>query len=366
MKNLITQLSRFFVGALFIFSGLIKLNDPIGFAYKLEEYFGVFNLPFLMPYVLSIALFLLFLEVILGVMLLLGYGSKFTILSLLVLILFFTFLTFYSAQFNKVTDCGCFGDAIPLTPWQSFFKDLILLILIVVVLINQSIIKPIFTNKVCKAIIILSLLGCAFFAYYVLYNLPIKDFRAYKVGTNITQGMSIPEGAPKSEVEMVFVYKVNGQLQEFTTEQIMSGNYPEDAEFVDRKDKIIKEGYIPPIKDFTMIYENTDYKEEYLAAPKVLMVTSYDLTKAHPNGLSKLNELFNVASQNGYEVMGLTGSEPTVIKELSEKHQIPFDFFFCDPTAVKTIERADPSIVLMKKGTITQKVHWRNIDQINW
>lgn len=129
MKYLI-HLSRILVGALFIFSGLIKLNDPVGFSFKLEEYFGatVMDLPFLAPYALMIAVIVVVFEVLLGVFLLIGYMPKFTVWSLLGMIVFFTFLTFYSAYYNKVTDCGCFGDAIKLTPWESFTKDIILLV----------------------------------------------------------------------------------------------------------------------------------------------------------------------------------------------------------------------------------------------
>ena len=134
MKNAITQFSRIFVGILFIISGLIKLNDPVGFSYKLAEYFSepVFNLPIFVPFALAIALFLVILEVVLGVMLLIGYKTKFTVWSLLILIVLFTFLTFYSAYFNVVKDCGCFGDALKLTPWESFTKDVVLLVFILI------------------------------------------------------------------------------------------------------------------------------------------------------------------------------------------------------------------------------------------
>ena len=134
MKNILTQFSRLFVGILFIISGLIKLNDPVGFSYKLAEYFSapVFNMPFLEPFALAIALFLVILEVILGVLLLIGYKTKFTIWSLLILIVLFTFLTFYSAYFDVVKDCGCFGDALKLTPWLSFTKDVVLLFFILI------------------------------------------------------------------------------------------------------------------------------------------------------------------------------------------------------------------------------------------
>ena len=150
--NLLVQFCRWFVGILFIFSGLVKLNDPVGFSFKLDEYFSgaVLGLEFLQPFVLPIAIFLVILEVILGLMLLIGFQKKFTVWSLLLMILFFTFLTFYSAYFNKVTDCGCFGDAIPLTPWQSFGKDVLLLFMIVILFMNVRLIQPLFKKFTIK------------------------------------------------------------------------------------------------------------------------------------------------------------------------------------------------------------------------
>jgi uncharacterized membrane protein YphA (DoxX/SURF4 family) len=218
MKNIITQFSRIFVGILFIISGLIKLNDPLGFSYKLEEYFSepVFNMPFFVPYVLAIALFLVILEVVLGVMLLIGYKSKFTIWSLFLLIVMFTFLTFYSAYFDVVKDCGCFGDALHLTPWQSFTKDIVLLFFILILFFNQKLIKPLFSNTVQNILALASIFLCSFMGYWVLNHLPLKDFRPYKVGTNIKKAMEIPEGAAKSVVEMVFIYNVNGVNKEYT------------------------------------------------------------------------------------------------------------------------------------------------------
>lgn len=197
MKNIITQFSRIFVGVLFIISGLIKLNDPVGFSYKLAEYFSepVFNMPFLEPFALGLAIFLVILEVVLGVMLLVGYRATLTIWALLLLIVFFTFLTFYSAYFDVVKDCGCFGDALHLTPWQSFTKDVVLLFFILILFINQKLIKPLFATPKTNFAVYASVLLCSLMAVWVLNHNPIKDFRPYKVGTNIEKGMEIPEGA---------------------------------------------------------------------------------------------------------------------------------------------------------------------------
>lgn len=366
MRNIITQISRFLVGILFIISGLIKLNDPVGFSYKLEEYFNanVLNMEFLIPYALLIACFVVIFEVVLGVMLLLGFKPKFTIWSLLAMIVFFTFLTFYSAYFNKVTDCGCFGDALKLTPWESFTKDVILLFFILILVVNQKYIKPLLAQVPMNFAVFATYSLCLFMAYYVLQHLPIKDFRAYKVGTNIQKGMEIPEGAPKSEYEMVFVYNVNGVDTEFTEAQIMSGDYPQDAEFVDRKDKLIKEGYVPPIHDFSMEKDGNDYTEEILNEPKVILLISYDLNKSKEKGMEKLEEFHKTASAKGYHVIGMTSSGEEVIQKYKKQYGLTFDYYFCDATTLKTIERANPSIVVLEKGTIIQKEHFNDIDKV--
>lgn len=365
MKNIITQFSRLFVGVLFIISGLIKLNDPVGFSYKLAEYFSepVFNMPFLEPLALGLAIFLVILEVVLGVMLLVGYKSKLTIWFLLLLIIFFTFLTFYSAYFDVVKDCGCFGDALHLTPWQSFTKDIVLLFFILILFINKKLVKPLFLNKnVTNIITLASIVLCVFMAVWVLNHNPIKDFRPYKVGTNIEKGMEIPEGAPKSVVEMIFIYKVNGVDKEFTEKDL--ANIPEGATFVDRKDKVITEGYIPPIHDFTMVKDDSDYKEELLKEPKLLIFVTYDLALSHPEGMKKLEGLSKAAKAKGYKVIAMTASGADEIAKAKKQYGLDVDFYFCDATALKTVERANPSIVVVQNGTIIQKVHYNDTDDL--
>lgn len=365
MKNIITQFSRIFVGILFIISGLIKLNDPVGFSYKLAEYFSepVFNMPFFEPYSLTIALILVILEVVLGVMLLIGHNSKFTILNLLIMIVLFTFLTFYSAYYNVVKDCGCFGDALKLTPWQSFTKDVVLLFFILILFINQKLVKPLFIIKTQNKILYGSLITCIILAFWVLNHLPIIDFRPYKVGNNIQKGMEIPEGAPKSVVEMIFIYKVNGVNKEFSEKDLMA--LPEGAEFVDRKDKVISEGYVPPIHDFSMTKNDSDYKDELLLEPKLLMFVAYDVKKSSKDGMLKLEKLHQEAKNKGYKVIGMSGSSADDIAVAKKEYGLTFDFYFCDATPLKTIERANPSIVILEKGTIKQKVHHNDINNLN-
>ena len=364
MKNLITQFSRIFVGILFIISGLIKLNDPIGFSYKLAEYFSepVFNMPIFVPFSLAIALFLVILEVVLGVMLLIGYKTKFTVWSLLLLIVMFTFLTFYSAYFNVVKDCGCFGDALKVTPWQSFTKDVVLLFFILILFFNNKLIKPLFSNNLQNILFYGTIVLCSFMGFWVLNHLPLIDFRPYKVANNIQLGMQIPDGAEKSVVEMVFIYKVDGLDKEFTEKDLM--NIPESAVFIDRKDKVIKEGFVPPIHDFTMEKDGTDYKDELLAEPKLMIITAYDLNSSDKDGMSKMEKLNQEAKAKGYKVIGMTASSAEEIAATKKQFGLTFDFYFCDAITIKTIERANPSIVILNKGTVLQKVHHNDITDL--
>jgi len=245
MKYLI-HICRILVGALFIFSGLIKLNDPLGFSYKLQEYFSaeVLDLPVFEPYALGIAVFVVVLEVVLGVFLLIGYKKKFTVWSLLAMIIFFTFLTFYAAYYDKVKDCGCFGDFLKLKPWESFYKDLILLILILVLVFGLKHIKPLFGKFPTTLLALLGFIGSLWFGYHVLMHLPTWDFRAYAEGKNIADGMITPPDAPKAIQEFTWTFNVNGEEKEIVT----NGSYPtvEGGEYVGVKTKIIEEGYDPP------------------------------------------------------------------------------------------------------------------------
>ncbi|MGL2993469.1 BT_3928 family protein [Flavobacterium sp. TSSA_36] len=365
MRQLLTHFSRLFVGTLFIISGLIKLNDPLGFSYKLVEYFSeaVFNVPFLAPFALAIALFLVVLEVVLGVMLLLGFQVKVTIWSLLGLIVVFTFLTFYSAYFDVVKDCGCFGDALKLKPWETFAKDIVLLVFILILYFNQNGIRPLFGVGVQKSIVLLSFVLCCFMGYWVLHHLPLKDFRPFKVGANILEGMEIPNNAPKSVVEMVFIYNVNGVKKEFTEKNLMQ--IPAGAVFVDRIDKVITEGYVPPIHDFTMEKDGEDFKDRFLSESKLLLVVAYDLESADVAGMKKLAALHQKALTKGYTVIGLTASSPEQIAAAKQQFGLGFDFYFCDGIALKTVERANPSIVLVSKAVVLQKVHYNDIEDLN-
>lgn len=363
--KIIVQISRILVGVLFIISGLIKLNDPLGFSYKLEEYFGadVLNLPFLEPYALAISIFVVVFEVVLGVFLLIGYKPKFTIWSLLGMIVFFTFLTFYSAYFDKVRDCGCFGDALKLTPWESFTKDIILLALILVIFFGIKHVKPIFKRLGVTLVAFLSFIFCLWFGYHVLMHLPTVDFRAYKIGNNIQEKMATPPDAPKPVIEYHWRFNINGEEKVITT----NGSYPEvDGEYVSVEYKTIEEGYVPPIQDFSIESGDENLTQQFLSEPKLVFVVIYDISKSEQEGLEKLKSMADRASSKGYKVIGLTSSGDDAKAHLKDEYKLDFDFYFCDQKVLKTIVRANPGVVVLNKGTVKQKVHWNDIEDLNF
>jgi len=364
--KILTIISQIFVGGLFIFSGFIKLNDPVGFSFKLTDYFAedVLNMEFLSPYALWMAVFLVILEVILGVMILLSLLKKPVLWSLLGLIVFFTFLTFYSAYFNKVTDCGCFGDFWKLTPWESFWKDIILLVAILILFMGIKNIKPILPQKANIAITTVSLLACIFFGRNVLNHLPVFDFRAYKIGTNIMDGMTIPPDAPRPVFEYVWIFDVNGEDVEITTQD---ANYPEveGGTYKSVTSKIIEEGYEPPIHDFSIeSLDGEDVMEMMMEEEKLIMVIIYSLDKVEEEGLLKVKSFTDKAIDAGYKVIGLSSSDPQDLKDLSAVMEFNFDFYLTDETALKTTLRSNPGVMKVEKGTITDKKHYNDFDTI--
>jgi uncharacterized membrane protein YphA (DoxX/SURF4 family) len=362
MKYII-HISRFFVGALFIFSGFIKLNDPLGFSYKLEEYFSseVLNIPVLEPFALGIAIFVVVFEVVLGVFLLVGYKPKFTVWSLLGMIVFFTFLTFYAAYFDKVKDCGCFGDFLKLTPWQSFTKDVVLLVFILVLFFGVRHIKPLFSKLGVTVVALLSFVASLWFGYHVLMHLPTIDFRAYKVGNNILDEMSIPENAKKPIIEYTWVFNVNGEEKQYVT----NGSYPEvDGKYVSVETKVIEEGYEPKILDFSIESSEEDLTTYFLEKENLIMVVAYNLATAEKEGLVKLKAITDQAIKNGYTVIGLTASGDEDKQIIKDTYKLDFDFYLCDEKVLKTIVRSNPGVLKLKKGTVIQKVHWNDIDDL--
>ena len=361
----ITTFFRYFVGSLFIFSGLIKLNDPVGFSFKLEEYFGptVFDIDFLIPTVLPMAIFIVILEVVLGVFLIIGYKKKLTIWSLLGMIIFFTFLTWYSAYFNKVTDCGCFGDAIKLTPWESFTKDVILLIMISFLFLRINFIQPLFNSITEKYVIGFSLIICFAITYRVLNHLPILDFRAYKIGDNLMENMTIPDDAPKDFYEYNWEFIDGDEKKTIVT----NGEYPNVSwEFVKVDTELLEKGYEPSIYDFTIEVNNEDLTDEILNEEKLVIYISYNLDKFSISSIQDMIDSAEKAKELGYKIIGLTASSIEQRDLFLKANNIFFNFYTCDETALKTIVRSNPGAIVLNKGTVVDKKHHKDFSDLNF
>lgn len=365
MIKIIVHLFRYFVGALFIFSGLIKLNDPIGFSFKLEEYFGptVFDLDFLIPIVLPMAIFIVIFEVILGIFLILGYKREFTLWSLLLMIIFFTFLTWYSAYFNKVTDCGCFGDAIKLTPWESFTKDVVLLIMIAFLFVKKDLVNPIINLNLQKLIIGTSLLVCFYITYFVLNHLPILDFRAYKIGDNIIENMRVPEDAPKDIYEYEWLFSEGDEIKKYIT----NGEYPNaKGDFLTVETKLIQKGYEPSIYDFSIEVNGNNLTDEILSEEKLLIYISYNLEKFSSKAIENMKFSAEKAKNNGFKIIGLTASSVEDRNIFIKTNNLSFDFYTCDETALKTVVRSNPGAIVLKAGNVVDKKHYKDFSDLNF
>jgi uncharacterized membrane protein YphA (DoxX/SURF4 family) len=369
--KLITQISRLLVGLLFIFSGLIKLNDPMGFSFKLGDYFAadVLNLPFLLDYTLPIALFVVVLEVLLGVALLLGLWKNLTAWLLLLMIVFFTFLTFYSAYFNKVTDCGCFGDAIPLTPWESFGKDIVLTVLIAIIFFQRQLIQPLLKPMGSYITLALSFFLCFWLGHQVLNHLPLKDFRAYAEGKSIIEGMKSAEEMGLEPTQYATIYTLenaaSGESMKIDSRRYIDEGWWEKKEWQINSDltetALETEGYEPPIHDFVIDLAGNEITDQVLEADLIFLSIAYRMEKTEDEAYAKLNEFALAAADKGIPFLGLSASLPSVVAEKTEKLGLRFSIASMDETALKTIVRANPGIVLLKKGVIVKKWHYQDL-----
>lgn len=355
--------SRILLGIVFVFSGFVKAVDPLGSAYKFIDYFVAFRLEFLEPVAFPLAVFLIVTEFIIGISLLTGFKIEMGAWGVMIFMSVFTPLTLVLAIFNPVEDCGCFGDAIVLTNWQTFYKNLVLMVFVVFVFISRKKYRIVYSARVEISILAVILFASIALSMYSFYHLPFIDFRPYNVGTYIPEKMEIPEGAPQDEYKTILIYEKDGIKKEFTIE-----DYPwQDTiwKFVDQKSYLIKEGYLPAIHDFDIIdsegYEITDLvlsDENY----SFLMI-SYSLSGANQNGLNKANDIALYCNQYNLNFYCLTASTSSEIDVMSNTMDLNFDFFFTDETTLKTIIRSNPGLVLLKEGIVIGKWHYNDFPE---
>ena len=353
LKELLYHISRLGVGALFVFSGLVKLNDPIGTAIKLEEYFDVFAADFagffevFVPYALVIALLVIVMEVVLGVALLINYQMKLMSWVLLLLMVFFTFLTGYSAILNKVTDCGCFGDFIKLTPWQSFNKDLILMVFVLIIFIIQFQLQRA-TPRLWKDITIgVAIVLNIIIGVVAIEHLPYFDFRAYKVGTDIPRAMQ-----PSEPLKYLYIMEKDGQLQEFD-------QYPMEGNYTFKEMKLVNPEAQPKITDYNIWNDDGDYTTASFEGVKLLVVV-HDVSHTDQDSYADINQLLQNL-EGELDSWAFTSASKASFEEFRHDVQLATPYYFADATVLKTVIRSNPGIVLLKDGVVLGKWHHNDV-----
>jgi len=370
---IITHIARFLVGGLFIFSGFIKANDPVGFSYKLQEYFEVFKADSGMSFfesfahiALPLAIVLCVSEMALGFMLLVGYKPKLTLGLLFTQIVFFTFLTFYSACYNKVTTCGCFGDFLVLKPWTSFWKDIALLILITLLISGKDNINELFSPLITISLTLIAIILSFAFPIYAYRNLPPIDFRPYAIGMNIKDNMAVPPDFKPAEYESGFIYE---NLKTGKQEHFNMKNYPwQDTlnwKWVATDNILLHDAVHPPkIVDFSLSsLDGNDIKDSILNNKEYMfLLVCYDLTKTEEDETlhAKINDLYKLAAADKKQLIGLTAGDAKQIDDYKHKHQALYDFANADGIVLKTMIRSNPGLILIKDGTIIMNWHYNN------
>ena len=409
-------ISRIIAGSGLVVSGLVKANDTLGFSYKMEEYFSaeVLNMEFLIPYALAFAVLMCLAEIIIGFALIAGVEMKISTWLALLLTIFFAFLTFYSAYFDKVNDCGCFGDAIKFTPWQSFIKDLVLMVFILpsfferkniqlnsdeedrkyfigsllfialfsFLLLDWSFpfwfsliffaltlaIKKLSKGRATSWIIAgLSFLLSLAFSFYTYSHLPIKDYRPYAIGKNIAEQMVVPEGMPTDVYETSFVYKNSDTGEEKTFNE---SNYPwQDSTWiwVSTDNVLVSKGYEPPVHDFVITdADGYELQEDILAEESpIILVICYDIEKSNDDAMTAVNAFAEAAESEGLYVYGLTASLYDQVEDFRLKNQVPITFYSADETMLKTVIRSNPGVLIIKKGDVLAKWHYNDLPEFS-
>lgn len=374
------QFCRFFVGGLFIFSGSIKLIDPVGTQIKMEEYFEVFAQAFhpvfehLVPLALPIAVIMCVAEVVLGVAVLLFFQMRWTTWLILLLMIFFTFLTGYTAMglyakehqetsfalrfasfagvpspadINAVSDCGCFGDFIKLRPWQSFLKDIILLFPVIFLFIRNKKLDSELKDSVNQVFVGISLVLSVWVALDAIWHLPRIDFRPYKVGDSIPKNMQATE-----PLRYVYTMEKNGEKKEFT-------EYPTDTTWKFIAMDVANPEAKPKITDYAVWNDDGDYTQASFSG-KHLFIIVRKADKVEPKEMSKVAQLVhNISRLDGENLKAeiLTASDGQAIENLRHESQLAAPYFYGDGTVLKTIMRSNVGLWLLKDGVVKGKWH---------
>lgn len=351
---------RFLLGATFVFSGFVKAIDPIGTQYKLQDYISAVGMggivPDIVTFLASVALSVL--EFSLGVFVLFAIRRHLVSKILVAFMAVMTLITVWIALFNPVKDCGCFGEALRLTNVQTLLKNIVLLAASVVVAWRPLRMYRFLTRSTQWIAINYTILFVLLLSAHCLYHLPLIDFRPYHIGMNIKKGMEIPAGAPQPEFETTFILQKNGVKKEFTLD-----NYPDSSwQFVDSKTVQTKEGYVPPIHDFSIQKANGDDITDSVLTAKgyIFLLVSPHLEQADDSNFGDIDLLYEYCQERKIPFYCLTASTKKDIDHWADITGAEYPFCFTDETALKTIIRSNPGLLLLKDGTIIRK--WSHND----
>lgn len=347
---------RFLLGITFIFSGFVKAVDPLGSYYKIQDYVTAFVIAEWIPafVLLLFGIILASLEFSIGIFLFLGIRRLISSLLAMLLMIVMTPLTFYLAIANPVSDCGCFGDAWVLTNWQTFGKNVVLLAAAIIVFRRYKQIVRFITAKMEWLVSMYTLFFVFVLSFYCLANLPILDFRPYKIGTDIKAGMEIPEDAKPSVFETYFILEKDGKQKEFTLD-----NYPDSTwTFVEARTVLKEKGYEPPIHDFSLIELSTgeDITDSVLAYKGyTFLLVAHRIEEADDGNIDLINEIYDYSVEHGYKFYALTSSSEEAIEEWCDQTGAEYPFCQVDDITLKTIIRSNPGLLLLKDGIILNK-----------
>ena len=355
-KSNLLLIARIIFGLVFLFSGFVKAVDPLGTAYKISDYLEAFSLTPLDFLALPAALMLIAAEFTIGFNILFNVHLKGTTWVASLFMLVMTPVTLYLAISNPISDCGCFGDAIVMTNWQTFYKNVVLCIILAIIALLQNQARPWLSNWGAWIVTLLPILISFGISIYCYNLLPVLDFRPYKKGNNIIEGMQIPEDAPLDKYETTFFYEKDGVEQAFTLD-----NYPaEDSTwtFVRQESKLIEQGYVPPIHDFSIVTEDGDITDLILEdAGYTLLVISHKVEKAATKNIKCVKSTIANSKKAGANVIWLTSSYTDEIENFKTEYGIGDTFGATDDITLKTIVRSNPGLVLIKDATVIEKWH---------
>ena len=359
---------RIFVGLVFLFSSFVKGVDPMGTAYKIQEYMtawsiGSLSFEWALPLAPYLSVALVTIEFLIGVLLITNSLRVINAWLLLLMMTFFLVTTLIDAITNKVTDCGCFGDFIKLTNWQTFWKNVVLMVPTLVIFFCRHIKKKHRTFERDIFIVLFAIAAMVGFAIYNINNEPVLDFREWKVGNKM-----IPETDGKIVSYVTYKNKATGQTEEFLSEKLMDymqdTNWENEWEFVDSR---VVDPTVIAAPGFSMLgIDGVDYAKEIIGSPDpVIIATSHDIDEINSNGIESLQRVKDIAEQHNVKYVFLTASLPENVEKFLEDNKLSeVSYFLADDKAIETMLRSNPGFILLKDAIVKGKWHYRNYNKI--